>query len=75
MAAAYLQVKIGTKERNSDWDWSNSHGMLWKQNGDITLRLLSEKSENDSRYDYKVNFSWEFRTMTDISGDDFYTAF
>ena len=49
--------------------------MLWKQNGDITLRLLSEKSENDSRYDYKVNFSWEFRTMTDIWGDDFYTAF
>lgn len=34
-----------------------------KMNEDLTLRLLSEKSENDSRYDYKVNFCWEFRTM------------
>ena len=49
--------------------------MLWKRNGPITLRLLSEKSENDSKNDYKVNFSWEFRTMTDIWEDGFNTAF
>ena len=39
---------------------------------------LSDKPENDNRYDYTVNFSWKFRrkeTMTDIWEDDFYAVF
>ena len=27
------------------------------------------------KYDYKVTFSREFRTVTDVWGDDFYNAF
>ena len=36
---------------------------------------LQKNQKNDNRYDYKVKLSWQFRTMTDIWEDDFYTAF
>ena len=41
----------------------------------LQSKLLTEKSENNNRYDYKVKFSCKFRTKTDIWEDDFYTAF
>ena len=32
----------------------------------LHYKFLTEKSENNNRYEYKVKLSGEFRTMTDI---------
>ena len=69
LAAAYLQVKKGTKEANNTIKTkTNSQGKKWKWDGDITLKISFRNFKKIiiSGYNYIVNFSWKIRIMTDI---------
>ena len=56
LAAAYLQITKGTKETNI----INKTKLLHRfYEGSMEI-LLTEKSENKNKYNYKVKLSWKF---------------